>query len=328
MSSSTWASIPWSAAGAGWHKHRVPYVSSATHLHTLYLWVPRANEDASSPPPPAHKIPGTTGKWIVYLHGGAWRDPLVDSSSFDTAALKILAAKSTIPIAGVASVNYPLSSHPNHPTHPAPPRDPSEPVDVARTAKHPDHIIAVLTALAYLQREHGIIHDYILAGHSCGATLAFQATMDAQRWNVLESDKKIVPAIKKPSVLVGLNGLYDLAHFLQRPDESHTALVPAYDAFTKGAFDDDEKVWKLVCPTDVEDWSKEWPEGKTVFLVQSPDDELVPYSQTGLMKGRPAKTSNVEVNEIDASGRHNDLWKEGDRLAEILFEVVQATAGV
>lgn len=321
---STWGSTPWADAGSSWYMPRVAYVSNPTYLHTLDLWVPKAANSSDDAPPAAGQMPTRAGPWVIYIHGGAWRDPLVDSSSFAPTALTLLSTKGDTAIAGVASINYPLSSHPNHPTHPAPPRDPSEPIDVARNAKHPDHIVAVISALDYLQTSLGVAHDYVLSGHSCGATLSFQVAMDASRWTAAGCGAEAVPAIKKPSTLVGLNGLYDLAHFLDHPDESHASLVPVYDAFTRGAFGDDENVWKQVCPTDVDDWSKEWPEGKVIYVVQSKEDGLVPYSQTELMKQRLAETSTVEVRELEAGGDHNDLWGKGTRLAEILLEVVRS----
>jgi acetyl esterase/lipase len=317
----TWGSTPWADAGSSWYLPRVPYVPNPTYLHTLDLWVPKA-ANGSDEQPEAGKIPSHPGPWVIYIHGGAWRDPLVDSSSFEATALTLLSTKGGTPIAGVASINYPLSSHPNHPTRPSPPKDPSEPVDIARTAKHPDHIIAVISALDYLQSSLGVAHDYVLSGHSCGATLTFQVAMDAKRWT--GAGCKAAPTITKPSTLVGLNGLYDLAYFINKPDESHASLAPVYDAFTRGAFGDDEEVWKKVCPTDVQDWSAEWPEGKTVFVVQSREDGLVPYSQIELMKRRLAETSTVEVKELEADGDHNDLWGKGTRLAEILLEVVRS----
>lgn len=67
----------------------------------------------------------------------------------------------------------------------------------------------------------------------------------------------------------GLNGLYDLAAFLQKPDEAYRGMVPIYDAFTRGAFGEDKDNWASVCPTAVENWEKEWPEGRKVVLAQS-----------------------------------------------------------
>ncbi|KAF0640972.1 hypothetical protein FPSE5266_03280 [Fusarium pseudograminearum] len=312
MTSLLWSSIPWVDSSAGWHKHRAPYTANATYLHTLDIWVPKATGSHSLPAPDfVSRDPGT---WVIYIHGGAWRDPLVDSSSFEATALKLLSDKEAH-ISGIASINYPLSSHPNHPTHPAPPRDSSQPMDIARTAKHPDHIIAVLAAIAYLQNELGVAHDYVLSGHSCGATLTFQTVMNPDRWGV-------APKVKKPKVIAPLNGLYDLATFINNPPESHEKLQPLYVEFTKNAFGDDETVWRDICPTIVSDWSEEWPEGKAVVFAQSKNDSLVPYSQTELMKEHLSKNSKLEIVEMVASGDHNDLWKQADEIVEIIKRAV------
>ncbi|KAH7184546.1 Alpha/Beta hydrolase protein [Fusarium flagelliforme] len=319
MMSSWWSSVPWVDSGSSWHKHRVPYLTNATYLHTLDIWAPKTAEESSIPT--EDYIPDKKGPWIIYIHGGAWRDPLVDSSSFEATALKLLQDQDTR-IAGIASINYPLSSHPNHPTHPAPPKDPTEPIDVARTAKHPDHIISVLSAIAYLQEELGVAHDYVLSGHSCGATLAFQAVMNADRWATAGSNDSSVPRIKKPSIIAPLNGLYDLAAFIDNPPDSHKALQPLYLQFTKNAFGDNAEVWKAACPTVVSDWMTEWPEGKAVFIAQSREDTLVPYSQTELMRGHLQRNSKLEIIEMPASGDHNDLWKQADEIVEIMKQAI------
>lgn len=314
MTSQLWSSTPWIDSGDTLHKRRVPYIQDATYLHTLDIWQPKSLEGSSLPT--ADVLPQGKGPWVVYIHGGAWRDPLVDSSSFEATALKLLSDKST-PVAGVASINYPLSSHLNHPTHPAPPRDSSEPVDIARQAKHPDHIIALLTAISFLQNDLGVAHDYVLSGHSCGATMTIQTVMNPNHW--LGNAKGIsVPKVKKPRVIAPLNGLYDLAAFINNPPESHKQLQQLYTDFTKNAFGDDEAVWKAVCPTSVADWSTEWPEGKVVVIAQSKGDGLVPYAQTELMKDHLRKTSTLEVVEMKASGDHNDLWKQADEIVDII----------
>ena len=72
-------------------------------------------------------------------------------------------------------------------------------------------------------------------------------------------------------------------------------------------------------------------EPRQVFLEQSKEDTLVPYWQLEAMresflKGDPGKSGNdvLEIKELEAAGDHNDLWKEGTRLAEIVVEVVQS----
>lgn len=319
MASLLWSSVPWTNSGPFLYKHRVPYIKNATYLHTLDVWISTTPE--KSPIPSGNYIPDGKGPWIVYIHGGAWRDPLVDSSSFKDTALKLLQDQNT-PIAGVVSINYPLSSHPNHPTHPAPPRDPSHPIDVARSAKHPDHIISVLSAIAYLQEGLGVANEYVLSGHSCGATLTFQTVMNSARWATLAADDVSLPKIKKPSVIAPVNGLYDLAAFINNPPSSHKNLQPLYLEFTKNAFGDDEEVWRAACPTVVSDWMTEWSEGKAVFIAQSKADTLVPYSQTEIMESCLKSHRKLEIIEIPVSGDHNDLWKQADELVQILKQAI------
>ncbi len=332
MTESTWTSTPWAIVGDGngvLHKRRVPYVSDATYLQTLDIWIPNQGiEGLATAADSSAGIPSRKGPWIVYIHGGAWRDPLVDSSSFEAAALGLLEKTSQQerpPIAGVASLNYRLSQHPLHPTHPSPPREPGAPVDAARTAKHPDHIRDVLTGLSYLQKIGAPRMGYILAGHSCGAMLAFQAAMDQKRWGV---DGTI--SLQKPQVIVGLNGLYDLPRFLSQPDETHSDMAPIYDAFTRGAFGPDKEVWASACPTAVDDWGTEWPEGRKVVLAQSHTDELVPYSQTEHMKSHLTSRAGTQlkVQEVAATGKHNEMWQSPEELVQILLEVVGSFEGL
>lgn len=101
-----------------------------------------------------------------FIHGGAWRDPLVDATSFKPTVDILSASESGV--VGFASINYRLSRYPNHGTKPSSPEDPS------RNAEHPDHLNDVTRALIFLEKIYGISGRYLLAGHSCGATLAFQ----------------------------------------------------------------------------------------------------------------------------------------------------------
>ena len=115
--------------------------------------------------------------WIIYLHGGYYRDPLITSSTFNPLLSTLLhhptISKSVSPqIAGYASINYRLSPHPEFPQDP----DKTSNYEL-RNAKHPDHINDVLTAIADLQRRYGFESNYVLIGHSVGATLALQTAL-------------------------------------------------------------------------------------------------------------------------------------------------------
>ncbi|KAK4455118.1 kynurenine formamidase [Podospora aff. communis PSN243] len=312
-----WASAPWTPTKPlnttqpptipGYQKH-IPYLRHSNPLQTLTIYVPSTGQQPPSTPTPP---PTPGGIWILYIHGGAWRDPLIDASSFHPAATSLLLRNHTAPgnpLAGLVSINYRLSPHPSHPS--------SEP---AYNARHPDHIYDVLSAISFLQRA-GVAKEgrYILAGHSCGATMAFQAVMDSSRWD-LRGIK-----IKKPEVVVGLNGIYDLVGVI-RGGGYEKGLRDAYEEFTRGAFGTEEEVWRGVCPTTASGgrgWVGEWEGRKGVVLVQSGEDGLVPRGQLEGMR-EVLEREGVKVEEKEAGGGHDEMWERGEgRMAEVLWEVV------
>ena len=344
-----WGSVPWTPvvgspddggnddnddAVTGWQKRGVPYSPGNLALQTLDVWIPPAADATADDSPDAGFFPPGPRRWVIFLHGGAWRDPTVTSACFSAAAIKLLRRQLRLDsdIAGpslglgLASLNYRLSPHPNYPPAPGEGDDPS------RVARHPDHIADVLTGLAFLQRLGGggmAAPSYVLAGHSCGATLAFQAVMDPARWGLGDEARAVV----KPAVVVGLNGLYDLAGFVARPPAGYEGLRAVYEEFTRGAFGDDKRVWRDVCPATADArWVSEWVgndsengqrRARTAVLVQSTDDTLVPRSQLESMSmcliGSGAA---VHLREMAAGGEHDDMWQDGGRMAEILWEVV------
>lgn len=181
--------------------------------------------------------------------------------------------------------------------------------------------------------------NYVLLGHSCGATLAFQVLMDVARWSSSSSSSSSVSEettptttgaapirkVSKPVAVIGLDGLYDLPGLIKDPGEKHARWIPEYEAFTRFAFGDDEQTWYDVSPISVKDWVGEWGrnDGKVV-LVQSKDDTLVPYRQ---LKGmyhalKPSIAAGLDVFELPASGDHDELWQTGDQIAGIIVEVV------
>ncbi|KAK3683520.1 Alpha/Beta hydrolase protein [Podospora appendiculata] len=332
-----WASIPWTPLTAspdtttitdtnnktiGYHKHHVPYLPQSTPSpwQTLDVWIP---PPSTGSPPPRNLIPSSANRpWLIFIHGGAWRDPFVTSSAFSSAALHILSSPTGPQIAGLASLNYRLSPYPSHPTSPSPPSKPGATPDPARLARHPDHIHDVLAGIGYLQRLGAASGPYVLAGHSCGATMAFQAAMDPSRWG-------LSPAIciAQPAALVGLNGLYDLAGFIASPPAKYAGLRDAYAEFTCAAFGDDETAWRAACPATADGWwPREWDAGRErrrrVVLVQSCEDSLVPRQQLESMRGYLEREEGVvEVLEMEALGEHDGIWVSGERMAQILLEV-------
>ncbi|KAH6622759.1 hypothetical protein F5144DRAFT_595051 [Chaetomium tenue] len=416
---SAWASVPWSPvyrpgagtetgvnagtnSGAtpgsstttnppiGWLKSGIPYLpaddnNNTTTLHTLDVWIP-ATSTTTSTPPPASSLPPhnphnpPNNHYLIYIHGGAWRDPTITSTSFTPTATNLLlraqaAASTPTPtptspgtepgtatrydgdsngdgdgdgsgggFAGLISLNYRLSPHPAHP--------PLNAGDaVARGVRHPGHVADVRAGLAFLGRL-GILTGDLTDGDDevevergegeveggkggAGGEKGDGAVMVPARWGLSGDDTS---AWDKPAALVGFNGLYDLAGFIAAPPERYAHLRDGYREFVEGAFGADEGTWRDVCPATVEgNWVGEWigdgagdeaKAKKTVVLVQSREDTLVPWEQLEAMRARLEREGRVDVKVMEASGNHDDIWREGGRLAEVLWNVLgNASAG-
>ncbi|KAL2858379.1 alpha/beta-hydrolase [Aspergillus pseudodeflectus] len=251
---------------------------------------------------------GTNARyWVILIHGGAWRDPTQTSESYLTPALEILrktsSTTSPLPISRLASISYRLSAHPSHPQDPS-----TEPTNTLRAAKHPDHLADIHAALAFLQAKYKFGSNYVLVGHSCGATLAFQAVMRG-----ISSGKECAA----PTGILGMAGIYDLR--LLR--DSHRD-ISAYQEFIEGAFGDDETLWDSVSPAVVE--GKEgvlgWEEGRAVVLAHSEEDGLCDLAQSLKMKetlGAWEKSGNErrEIHFLSIKGEHDEAWEKGEELA-------------
>ncbi|KAF1356931.1 Alpha/Beta hydrolase protein [Delphinella strobiligena] len=275
--------------------------SSLSSLNTLELCIP-SKESLSD----KSKI------WVIFIHGGAWRDPTKLESIFDTSITHLLSSPRNSKIACFASLGYRLSPHPSHPNQPPDPNDP------ARTAKHPDHVNDILDGLAYLQGTYGFGERYILAGHSAGATLAFQVCM-SRCWSLGGAAKTVVP----PLAVVGLEGIYDIpaliAYHSTRP---HSDI---YDAFTHSAFGERYQsvegervdVWGRASPTQGD--YERLGEGVLVVLAHSREDELVEWEQVELVRGVLEQQGwgrgGRRLEMLELRGRHDEVWEEGGEVA-------------
>lgn len=264
------------------------------------FWVMYAPPDKQPPPPSVAYDSKITQRYHElikknsYIHGGAWRDPTITADSFEKTE-NILRASPHLPIAGYASISYRLSPHPNHP------QDVEEtPTESLRTAKHPDHIRDVEAALAFLQNTYAFGDKYILVGHSCGATLAFQAVMGAVaghrevRFNggvndcgagaetIPSSPGPLPPALtSQPTAIVGVSGIYDL----RKLRDDHPG-IDAYREFIEDAFGADELLWDTVSPAQMigsRGVEGGWKGGRLAILAHSMDDELVDQGQLDVM---------------------------------------------
>ncbi|KAL4930167.1 arylformamidase [Aspergillus undulatus] len=263
------------------------------------------------------------GYWVILIHGGAWRDPTQTSSNYLTPALSILSSASPPPvqqISGLASISYRLSPHPSHP------QDPSALPSSLRAAKHPDHLADVQSALAFLQKKYGFGGRYVLVGHSCGATVAFQTVMDSLK-NKGTGEGEI--KYELPLGILGMAGIYDL----RRLRDSHRD-ISAYEELIAGAFGDDEEVWDAASPGVVQgaEGVEGWKDGRAVVLAHSRDDELCDTAQSENMKvflegwkgkGKAGEGKAREVQFLPIEGQHDEAWMKGEELARAILVTIQ-----
>ncbi|KAL4952372.1 hypothetical protein BDW69DRAFT_167903 [Aspergillus filifer] len=277
------------------------------------------------------------GIWVVLIHGGAWRDPTQTSTSYLTPSLPLLSSTQSqsethtqtptqehphplkpAHISGLASISYRLSPHPSH-TQDVEGTLPSH----LRVAKHPDHLDDVQSALKFLQEKFRFGGRYILVGHSCGATLAFESVMRSLLNNYTGT------SYTAPLAILGMAGIYDL-----RALRDKNKTISAYQEFIAGAFGEDEKVWDAVSPAVVsgEKGVQGWKEGKVVVLAHSKSDELCNIEQSEVMQAFLqegwAKGEGREVRFLPIEGKHDEAWEKGVELARGILYTLERLQGV
>ncbi|KAE9376755.1 alpha/beta-hydrolase [Stipitochalara longipes BDJ] len=266
----------------------------ATELNTIDVWTSGSDLGSESD----NKI------WVVYIHGGAWRDPKVDSRSFAPAVEVLSNSSLKDSIAGFASVNYRLSPYPSHPM------DPSSPDNKARNVHYPAHLMDVSCALLYLDDKYKINDRYIVAGHSAGACLAFELN----DWFLPGTQ------LPQPACVLGISGIYDLEAFIDAHSE-----IPAYRTLIENAFPD-KNLWEEASPNK-SDLSKtaKWQNAKAVIVSHSDEDELVEKAQASYMlkRARIAPSANEKVYFLPATGAHDEIWESGHILAGLITKSIK-----
>ncbi|KAK8156159.1 Alpha/Beta hydrolase protein [Phyllosticta citrichinensis] len=283
----------------------IPY---ATHsrLNTLDIWLPRPLEES-----PKDAV------WVVYIHGGAWRDPLIGASSIQPSIAHLLRTRSlSLPhIAGIASLHYRLSPYPTHPTHPTRlARDTTAAQLEGRAVAHPAHRDDVLEALAALRRLYavGTARAFVLLGHSCGATLALQVLPQLAEEQAL------------PRAVAGISGIYDVPRFAANHGD-----VPVYAEILAGAFGGDgdsvddamRAAWAEASPVRV---AAVLARLQRVVLAQSRADGLVEWEQVELMRRAAEETKGGQtVQVIEIQGQHDECWETGEGVALVVEKLLE-----
>ncbi|KAL1791912.1 hypothetical protein ACET3X_009663 [Alternaria dauci] len=305
------------------HIPSIPYSDPPSRLQTLDVWLPRPLEETSKN--------ANNAIWLVYVHGGAWRDPLIESQSFEPTIKHLVTSHSATldNIAGVASLNYRLSPYPDHATQPSTPGDPE------RSSKHPQHVRDVAHGIRYLQREYGM-KRWIGVGHSCGATLLCQLI------SAVGLTAELIPS-PQPEALILISGIYNLSLLLRNhlPPTTPEYISEIYKNFVVGAFGEDQAEWQAASPVSGKYNAQQWPEGKLLMLCHSYEDELVERAQRDVMcvaLDREGWNIVMEVgddeDEVKAEGRrvvnvrdlkggHDWIWEDGKQIAILAAEAVE-----
>lgn len=241
-------------------------------------------------------------------------DPVVSRLLSDTSPDVKVPGNKTL---AIASISYRLSPHPSYP---------QDPDASPRNAKHPDHLDDVCAAFDVLRREYGLNSDnYVLLGHSCGATLAFQALK-----------QHVDTGFPAPGALAGLAGIYDIKGLLR--NHSTGPYADVYESFIRGAFGDDEKVWVEASPSHFGSHSSV-SSPRTILLVVADRDEVVELEQRITMREtllgdarlEPMKAAivrgNVRYSEMSVPGGHDEMWEKGENMASAVERLLKILSG-
>ncbi|WP_432837819.1 hypothetical protein [Dactylosporangium sp. CA-092794] len=321
----------------------IPYIANANRFQNVSIYLPRTPETAGLIGTPVTSLPGADSpvrlpRYLVHIHGGAWRDPRLTSASIEPAVAHAysgteLPGTQPHPVSAIASLNYTVSQF----DYPAPPFMPYPPIpydaikdnhtDLSREAVHPQHISDVLHGLALLGSLGLASGSYVLSGHSCGACMAFQAVLASPGYYGLG----YLPEPPGPAALLGLNGLYDLPALATADGlgASHAHLRDDYEQFLSRAFGANQGAWPEASPAgfDPAGIARRIREGnapRLVVLGQSTEDQLVPMNQQDRMAASLAKVTGIRIAQVHRlTGKHAAPWEQGGMMYHSLLDTLR-----
>lgn len=161
-------------------------------------------------------------------------------------------------------------------------------------------------ALLFLEEKYKISGRYVLIGHSCGATLAFQVPIEYNHFTM----------VPQPACIIGSEGIYDIPSLVKVHDQ-----VPFYRQFCCAAFGNVEKAWVEASPYTAKTQAI-WANTRTLIISHSEEDDLVEKEQATKMLERLAGTLewHGQSRYAPVTGSHNETWEKGTEMAKIILE--------
>ncbi|GKT46101.1 kynurenine formamidase [Colletotrichum spaethianum] len=260
-------------------------------LQTYNVYIPSSSGNGSA----------SAGKyWLVWIHGGFYRDLAQNSTGVNAAIASLEANSSDIvanQVAGIASLNYRLSALPGVQPN-------NTPSNELQNARWPDHLNDAVAALKDLNKHYPIDGNYVLSGHSVGAQISYLAALETLQ----------DPSVPKPAVVLGISGIYDYPQL-------HIT-NPSYDYLVLNAMREDQLVEASPSEVGAEKYAALGP--KAFILAHSRDDGLVPWDQAETMEATLGSLPELEekTHFIELQGTHNDIWRNGMALATAFTETL------
>ena len=154
--------------------------------------------------------------------------------------------------------------------------------------------------------------DYLLVGHSAGATLAFQLLMEPTIPAPPSPSSGPDVTTPLPAAILGVSGIYDLVGIDERNE--------GYSGFLASAFGSDKKAWADISPARfTHGFNKQWPNGKLSVLAWSPEDTLIDEPEIDSMVSVLSADKVAVLPVKDLTGDHDYIWEDGSQLARLIL---------
>lgn len=150
--------------------------------------------------------------------------------------------------------------------------------------------------------------NYILVGHSAGATLSYQLLMGQDALAGMQT-----PEVPLPAAIVAISGIYDIVALVKR-------FGGPYEDFVSSAFGPDAAVWEKASPaTYTGNFKEKWTNRVCNILAWSPDDTLVDEPEIDAMIAKLNHDGVVVTVKKDLTGDHDVCWQKGPEVANLII---------